>query len=77
MGVREQEVQMETFTTKSHVAGSLARLYEAQDELRELGTTIAAVDPKGAWYDVAVGATQQAIAALKKLQDSVAEEVSA
>jgi hypothetical protein len=65
---------MDTTTNKGHLALPLARLYEAEDELRQLGTTVAARDPLAAYLKTARAGVDLAIESLQSLQDAVPEE---
>jgi hypothetical protein len=64
---------METTTIKTHVESPLARAYELQDELRLLGTTLAARDPLSAYLDASTAQADAIVALLEKLQNAVPE----
>lgn len=64
---------MKTYATKQHVSGALAKAYELADELRLLGTTIAARDPLAIALDSARTTNEATINSLKRLQDALPE----
>lgn len=64
---------MDTHATKRHVGDALAKAYELADELRLLGTTVAARDPLSIALNAAGTTNLATINSLQALQDALPE----